>query len=296
MSDIHQTASSWTWIAGEIVPTAAASIGVLDRGFLYGESVFETLRTVERKALFLSDHLMRLRKSASLLGMTCDFDDGWMEQLIDQLLARIPAGEDAVVRITMTRGNRIGGRLDAEGCRSRWIVTATAMQPEKSRPPLHLVISKFRKSPPDVLDPAIKSGNFLSSILAREDAIGRGADDGILLSPEGILTETSCANLFWVRDGEVFTCSRELVLEGITRGCAIRLLESSGIEVIEGLFPELEIRSAQEAFLTSSVTGIVAVASIDGRDLTSDLESSITETLRTQYQQQILTASRGGVR
>jgi branched-subunit amino acid aminotransferase/4-amino-4-deoxychorismate lyase len=102
--------------------------------------------------------------------------------------------------------------------------------------------------------------------------------------------------LFWVRDGAVFTCSQELVLEGITRGCAIQLLESSGIEVIEGLFPELEIRSAQEAFLTSSVTGIVAVASIEGRDLTSGLESSITESLRARYQQQILTASRGGVR
>ncbi len=296
MTDIEPGASSWTWIAGEIVPTASASIGVLDRGFLYGESVFETLRTIDRKGLFLSDHIQRLRNSAIRSGMTVDFDDCWMEQLLDQLLAHIPGDQDAVVRITLTRGDRIDGRLDGEGCRPRLVVTATALAPEKPIPPVHLVISSYRKAPPDVIDPTIKSGNFLSSVRAREDAIGRGADDGILLSPDGILTETSCANLFWVRDGAVFTCSRELVLEGITRAWAIRWLESSGTEVIEGWFPETEIRSAQEAFLTSSVSGIVAVASIDGHDLSSVQESSITTTLISQYQHQIHTSSGGGVR
>ncbi|MEE2856984.1 MAG: aminotransferase class IV [Planctomycetota bacterium] len=296
MSDIHPDASSWTWIDGEIVPTESASIGVLDRGFLYGESVFETLRTVQRMGLFLSDHLQRFRNSASRLGMAVDFDDCWMEQLLDTMLARLPGEVDAVVRITMTRGDRIDGRLDGDGCRPRLIVTVTALAPELPILPVHLVISKYRKAPPEVLDPTIKSGNFLSSVRAREDAIGRGADDGILLSPDGILTETSCANLFWVRDGAVFTCSRDLVLEGITRAWAIRWLQSSGTEVIEGLFPELEIRAAQEAFLTSSVSGIVPVASIDGHDLTSDQQTSIATKLAAQYQHQIHTPPRGSVR
>jgi branched-subunit amino acid aminotransferase/4-amino-4-deoxychorismate lyase len=147
------------------------------------------------------------------------------------------------------------------------------------------MISSQHKTPPGVLDPTIKSGNYLASIRARDEAKAAGADDAVLLSPEGVVTELTCANLFWIIDGIVFTCDDSLVLNGITRAVVIRLLEEQGVEVELGRFGAIELNHANEAFATSSIQGVRAIGTLEGRSLATTAPASICNVLIEQYQQ-----------
>jgi branched-chain amino acid aminotransferase len=284
MSEVTPEAVSWTWLDGQVLPTAEARIGVLDRGFLYGDSVFETLRTIEGRGLFLKEHLDRLRKSLARLEIDFQFKDPWMEQRIDQLVQQ-QIGTEVVLRITVTRGDRIDGALEGSGCQPRLVVMSSPITSDPPSHPLKLVISSRHKTPPAVFDPTIKSGNYLGSIRARDEAKAAGADDAVLLSPDGVVTELTCANLFWITDGTAFTCDDALVLNGITRSVVIRLLEEQGVEVRVGRFSRFELNRAGEAFATSSIQGVRAIGSLEGRSLESDAPASLCKRLIEQYQQ-----------
>lgn len=284
MSVVPPEAIGWTWLDGQVMPTDEARIGVLDRGFLYGDSVFETLRTIEGRGLFLKEHLDRLRKSLANLEIDFDFEDLWMEQRIDQLVQQ-QAGTEVVLRITVTRGDRIDGALEGSGCQPRLVVMSSPISSDPPSHPLNLMISSQHKTPPGVFDPTIKSGNYLASIRARDEAKAAGADDAVLLSPDGIVTELTCANLFWIIDGVAFTCDDALVLNGITRSIVIRLLEEQGVEVKLGRFSEVELNRANEAFATSSIQGVRAIGTVEGRALASTAAASIYHVLIEQYQQ-----------
>lgn len=285
MAEMSPETGDWTWINGQVMPTREARISVLDRGFLYGDTVFETVRTVDGRGLFLDQHLVRLRNSLARMGIDFSFEDQWIEQLIEQLIERQVNATDVVLRITVSRGDRLDGALDGFGCQPKLVLLSSPISTNIASKPLELIVSSHQKTPPEVIDPTVKSGNYLSAIRARDEARVRGADDAVLLSPDGVITELTSANLFWVIDQTVFTCDGDLVLNGITRSIALQLLKEHGIEVREGRFRAIELKRADEAFATSSIQGIRAIGSVDGRALASTDPASICQDLIGKYLQ-----------
>ncbi len=279
---------SWTSIGGEVVDTRLATVSVLDRGFLYGDSVFETLRTHGGNALFLPDHLKRLEESLRRMQFDYTLDDDDVRRQICRLQEKFSPGCDVVVRITVSRGDRIGGSHAPGGCQPRLVIMATEIDEDSTSEPLSLMVARQQKPSPQVLDPRVKCGNYLPSIIARDEALRSGCDEAVLLDGDGVVTEATAANLFWVEDSTVFTCGEDRVLAGITRRSVIDLLESSAIEVVEGSFPLSHLLGAREAFVTASVRGVCAVQSIDGRELSSLDEGSITGRLQELYRAHLL--------
>jgi branched-chain amino acid aminotransferase len=285
-------ALSWTWKDGQVIETSKATVGVLDRGFLYGDSIFETFRTIDGRSLFLPEHLDRFRDGAKKFHIELSHDDEFLKEVIEKVISKHPVGQDSVVRMTLTRGDRVAGEIGFSGCQSRLLVTSTESHFNSTdhHNGIDLVIVAQRKIPPQCLDPMVKNGNYLGSIFARNQAQEVGADDGVLLSPEGVVTEATSANLFWVRDGVVYTCREDLVLAGITRAKVIDLLQLAGISVVEDHFQADHLLAADEVFLTGSVQGVQPVASIDGRALSSCDNGSLTRRCAEGYQDLVAAA------
>ena len=288
MSEATSSPRAGTSIDDEVVATRLATVSVLDRGFLYGDSVFETLRTHGGNALFLSNHLQRLEESLQRLHFQYSLETQDVRRAIGRLQEKFSPGCDVVVRITVTRGDRIDGSHAPAGCQPRLVIMATEIEEDGPPAPLSLMVAKQLKPSPQVLDPRVKCGNYLPSIIARDEALRSGCDEAVLLDGDGIVTETTAANLFWVEDSTVFTCGEDRVLAGITRRSVIDLLEAVDIEVVEGAFPLSHLLSAREAFITASLRGVTAVQSIDGRELSSLDDRSVTARVQEIYRDHLL--------
>ena len=292
------TVSSWTWMDGQVIETSKATVGVVDRGFLYGDSVFETFRTVAGQALFLSDHLDRFRNGAKQFHIELTHDDGFLQDVIHEVVSRIPEGRDSVVRMTLTRGDRVAGQIGISGCDSRLLVTSTEsnFNNDQAGCGIDLIVADRRKIPPQCLDPGVKNGNYLGSILARNEAQEAGADDAVLLSPDGVVTEATSANVFWARNQIVYTCCEDLILAGITRSKVLDLLREAGVSVEEGHFDGGHLLAAEEVFLTGSIQGVQPVATINGRALSSCASGSLTGQCIQDYQGLVAAARTRSVR
>ena len=289
---------SWTWIEGEVMPTTSASIGVLDRGFLYGDSIFETLLARKLQPIFLDDHLQRLREGADRLRLPFEYADDSLREFIDELLTHHPPEQDVVVRITLTRGDRIDGEIGIVSSIPRLVVMSTTVDSstDSRSTGIELLVAKRRKIPPACLDPNVKSGNYLASILARSEAQLAGAEDAIMLSLDGIVTEATSANLFWIADGTVYTCSDDLVLPGITRKKILWLLEDGEIDFETGHYPLEHLLAADEAFLTGSICGVDPIGSIQQRLLRSPQDRSLSRRLQQRYEDLIVAEISGRIR
>lgn len=289
MNQSPENPQSWCWLDGELLASSEARIGILDRGFLYGDSIFETFRTIDGQAIFVEDHLARFRQGADRMDLNLDYDDNSLLEIIYQVISRHPQGEDVVLRITLTRGDRIGGEIGIDSCQSRLVVLSTALDRQviENRAGITVVVVNQNKIPPTCLDPNVKSGNYLGSILARNEAQCSGADDGILLSPEGFVTEATTANLFWIVDGEVFTCSEDLVLAGITRAKVLDILQQEQIRCHQGHYPVDHLMAADAAFLTSSIQGLTPISCLQQRLLGGGDGDVLMRRVERLYQQRI---------
>lgn len=298
MKPSHENPGSWIWLEGQVMATSDASIGVLDRAFLYGDSIFETLLIRNQHPVFLADHVERLRDGADRLEMSVEQDDDSLRQIIDELITYHPAEDDMVVRITLTRGDRIDHDIGTASCRPRLLVMTTTLDTgaKSSASGFEVVVSQRRKIPPACLDPGIKSGNYLGSILARSEANSSGADEAILLSVDGVVTEATTANLFWIVDNTVYSCSDDLVLPGITRSKILNILDEDQIPFETGHFPLEHLLDAEEAFLTGSICGVIPIDTLQNSSLSSSRPDSLTCRLHARYEQLIDVEISGRIR
>jgi len=255
-------------IDGLIVSPEEAAIPVLDHGFLFGDSVYDVIRTRHGRLFLAGPHLARLRASAAALSLPVPIDDGELLRRIDDLIAA--AGNDETyVRVVVTRG--VGElELSPATCDSpRVILIARPLVPPPGRhyeAGIRLSIVARRRTAPNALDPDVKSGNYLNSVLAIVEAKESGADDALLLNSAGHLTESTTANVFFVAGGVVRTPSLHCgLLRGITRGLVLDLLAEAGVRSEEGGYPAADLRHADEAFITSTTRDVVPVGEIDGR-------------------------------
>lgn len=259
---------SFASVNGNVMPAGEARVSVLDNGFVFGDAVYETLRTYAGRPLLLGRHLERLRASAARLGIDVPLADAELRRRLDALLERAAGGE-SFVRLIVTRGvGDISYRFERVQGPTVVMVVRPHEPPgeEPYRDGIPAALVAVRRNSADALDPAIKSCNLLNNILAVREAQARGAVEAILLNARGELAEGASSNLFVVRQGRVSTPPLEAgILAGITREVLLRLGPPVGLPVHEETLHVEALREADEVFFTSSLKEVAPVAAIDGR-------------------------------
>lgn len=247
------------YIDGAWVDAASAAIPIHDRGFLYGDGVFETARLHGGGWFRLSAHLERLAVSARLLGLVIPPADR-LQAIADELVDRNDIAEGSL-RITITRGH-------ADDAPGTLLVTVQPIAEDwQNRAERGWTVATARTRRPSVASvPAeLKSLGRTWSLLARLEARTAGVDDVLLLSAEGYVSEGPSWNIFWRRDDRLFTPSAEAgVLGGITRAAIVEVAPLAGLYVEEGIWRRAELDGADEVFATMSSVGVVSIVELDG--------------------------------
>lgn len=260
-----------------------ATISVFDRGFLYGDSVYETMRTVGDDVLELDAHLDRLRRSAAGISFELPFEAAQIEAALRETVAA--AGNEASrIRVVVTRGAGAIS-LDVRLAESPLLAIIVSPLEVPSREARERGISALLVGREGSIRPGLKTGNYLGNILALRAAHEQGADDAILCNTEGAVAEGATSNLFMVVDGRVCTPSLATgLLAGITRGTVMALVEGElGLPVAARTILVEELRGADELFLTSSVRGVMAVTTLDGERVGDGSAGPVTRRVFEAY-------------
>jgi branched-chain amino acid aminotransferase len=255
------------WIDGTVVEGSQARIPVTDHGFLYGDGIFEGIRLYSRRIFRFDDHLARLAVGARCLALTIPGGIEAVRRIVIDT-ARAHGRDDAYLRLIVSRGEGSLG-VDPTTCKDPRIVCIAdqvRLYPEeKVQSGIALVTSSLRRPAPDVLDPRVKSLNYLNSALAKLEARRQGADEALLLNGAGRVVEASVANVFAVRAGRLLTPpASDGALEGLTRATVLELAGEQRVPAEERSLGRFDLIAAEEVFLTGSGAGIVAVGSLDG--------------------------------
>ena len=251
-------------IDGTISDAEQARVLVLDRGFLYGDSIYEVIRTYEGRPFALDEHLARFERSAASMDIPLPERDG----LVAEIERTLQAGgnEESYCRIIVTRGN---GPLTLDPATARDPMTVIVVKAFEPFPEamfeqgIRVAIPSIRRNLRSAVDPAIKSGNYLNSILALGEARRAGYDDALMLDVEGRVTEATTSNVFAVRDGVLCTPRLETgILEGVTRGLVLQLAQARGMRCEAcDLYPD-DLVAAEEVMLTSTLREAMAVVAV----------------------------------
>ncbi len=251
------------YLNGEFVERDAATISAFDRGLLYGDGLFETVRAYGGVPFALNEHLDRMAGSAAFLGILFP-GKAVLVEAVGELIDRNGLA-DAYVRITLTRGEHTGTLVPDPSARPTLLVEARPLQPYPDALYRHgadVVISAHRHESSSPIR-AHKTANYLPNILAKQEAAERGALEVVLLDPAGIVCECATSNLFCVIDGVLHTPPLDLnILPGITRRTVMGLARKAGVDVREERFTADILRSASEVFLTNSLMELLPVRSI----------------------------------
>lgn len=278
------------WIDDEIVEGSEARIPVTDHGLLYGDGIFEGIRVYRNRVFRLDAHMQRLATAAR--GIALELPGG-IAAVRAAVLATVRAfgEEEAYVRLIVTRGEGSLG-VDPTTCsqpRLICIVDHVRIYPPEMRARgLDLVTSSLRRPSPDVLDPRIKSLNYLNNAMAKLEAKQAGADEALMLNAQGTVAEASVANVFVVRDGVLLTPPAiDGALEGITRATVMELAASLGFPVREQTLGRFDFFAAEEAFLTGSGAGLVPIRSLDSRPIGSGARGPVFEKLELAFSEAV---------
>ena len=269
------------FLNGNFVPEEQAVISVFDRGFLYGDGLFETMLVHHSRPFRWAQHLERLRHGAELLRLRLPFSVEDLRREADELIRRnrMPT---AFLRLTLSRGVGLRGYSIEQAHQPSLVMSLHPTAPvDPSQPPRwRLVTSSIRMPARDPLA-TIKTCSKLPQILARTEAEEAGADEALLLNTDGQVAEAASSNLFWIENGTVCTTPLEAgVLAGVTRAVVRELCPSRNVPGREkSVLPE-ELRHAEGVFLTMSTLGIVEVVRLDGDELPV---SPLVATIRAAY-------------
>lgn len=251
------------FLNGRFMPEAEAVVPVNDRGFMYGDGLFETLRICQGRPFRMAQHLERMTRGADFLKIKCPFTprdlQGFAGQLIEQ--NRLP---EAILRVTLTRGpGERGYAPKAEG-RPTVVMTLHAVRPPELPVQWSLVTSSYRILAADPLS-SFKTLNKLAHVLARGEALEQGADEALLLNSNGEVAEATSGNLFWVYQDAICTVpTGRGVLPGITRAVVLEICQALGLTTNKRVIKPEALRNSEGIFITQSALGIVPVAAFNG--------------------------------
>jgi branched-chain amino acid aminotransferase len=277
-------------INGNIVGPEEANISVFDRGFLFGDSIYEVTLTYDGVLYKIDEHLDRLWESASRLDMPISIS---RKQLTYQMLKTLKAlnEERAYIRVVITRGEGEIG-LDPKLAIKNNLVIITKKLPQNPtwwyESGVEMIVASVLRNPKESIDPAIKSGNYLNNVLAYQQAKKQGAFDAIMLNADKMVTEGTTSNIWIVKEGKLKTPPLAAgLLSGITRKTVLALAKENKIPVEEANFSPDELKSADECFLTSSTKELVPITKIDEISIGSGTPGDLTKRLHKIYHRHV---------
>ena len=278
------------WYDGELVPWRNATTHVLTHTLHYGMGVFEGVRaynTPQGTAIFrLQAHTDRLFDSAHIMGMKIPFSKDEINEAT-RAAVRENNLESAYIRPMVFYGSEAMG-LRASGLKTQVIVAAWSwgayMGDEALQAGIKVRTSSFTRHHVNIsMTRAKANGNYINSMLALQEAISGGADEAMLLDPEGYVAEGSGENIFLVRNGVIYTPEVTSCLNGITRNTILTLAAEHGLEVVEKRITRDEVYIADEAFFTGTAAEVTPIREVDGRQIGAGRRGPITEKLQTAY-------------
>jgi len=273
-------------VNGKITDQANAVVSVFDHGFLYGEGVYETLRTYSGQPFLFDRHMRRLRKSASMLSLSVPAANEEIDRRFRETMKAVglgTQGREAYLRILVTRG--IGElTYDPAACGDPTIVIIAKPHVD---PPVDafergvmVALVDIVRNHPGSVNPLIKSNNLLNNALAMQEAFRRGAFEGVMRNYRGELAECTTANLFVVKDGEALTPPLDAgLLAGITREYLFEVGRDTGIAVREQTLRDADLLGADEAFLTSTTRELVPIVRVDNHTIGEGVPGPVTKGL-----------------
>jgi len=278
-------------INGTIGTPDQVKISVLDRGLLFGDSVYEVTRTYNRRPCLIHEHLDRLYQSTARIGITmpCNRSEltGQMQKSLDAFFSK--GAREAYIRIIVTRGEgEIGLDPDyAEHPNLIIIVREQKQNPESwYQQGVKLVIADILRNPPRSMDPSVKSGNYLNNLMAFMQAKEQAAFEAVMLNEKGMVTEGTTSNIWLVKNNIIKTPPLEAgLLSGITRQAVLIQARKNGYVVREENFLPQELYSADEVFITSSTRELVPVYQIDEHKIDNNVPGSMTLKLLKLYRE-----------
>jgi branched-chain amino acid aminotransferase len=284
---------------GTIVPPSAARVSVFDRGFLYGDSIYEVIRTYGGTPFELEAHLVRLCHSGERIGLEPKWDRRRTAAEIGRTLEASRGGDapdpaaapwnvgERYLRVVMTRGAGEIGLDPALAVDPVALVIAQALSAPPARAYAEGVpaaIVGLRRASPLAIDPSAKTGSHLPNVLALREARAAGAYEAFLLDDDGFVTEGSSSNVFAVRGGKVLTPPLAGgILEGVTRGVVLRLARGIGISAEEAPLRAEDLEGADEVFLTSTIREIVPIVRLGSRRVGSGRPGPLTTRLHQAF-------------
>lgn len=282
------------WFDGEMIPWRDARVHVLTHTLHYGMGVFEGVRayeTVKGPGIFrLHDHTDRLYRSAHIMNMEIPYSK---EELNEAQLECVRKNNlpHAYLRPMVFYGSE-GMGLRAENLQVHVIVAAwewpAYMTPEALEQGIKVRTSSYTRHHVNIsMCKAKANGHYINSMLALQEALSGGAEEALLLDPEGYVAEGSGENIFVVRDGVIYTPELTSCLDGITRSTVISLADELGYEVIEKRITRDEVYVADEAFFTGTAAEVLPINELDGRKIGAGKRGSVTEQLQKLYFDQV---------
>ena len=274
--------STWIYLNDRIVPEEQARISVFDRGFLYGDGVFETVRVYDGRPVWLGRHLARLAHSCRQINLATPSPEKHWQAVFQKIIDKNRL-DHAVIRLTISRG-----RGSSDTCPEPTVVLfprpLPQVTPSQRRNGVPVTITTIRRPSPLSYPTQAKTLNYLNNLLAKQEAVERGAFEGLLLTTEGHLAECSMSNVFFMKNRRLHTPSLACgVLPGITRAVMLEAAPALGLQIEEGCYLPEFLYEADECFLTSSGIGILPIETIDGRRFQKPASRSWVETLQTRY-------------
>ena len=284
------------YVEGRISSADEAVVPVYDHGFLYGEGVYETLRTYNRVPFLYDRHIRRLRSSARHLHLDVPFDDATLLTWIDQTVRAAGDLNEAYIRVLLTRGvGELTYDIKATPKPSLVIIVKPLDEPSKrlEEEGVQISLVSILRNHPGSVNPLIKSNNLLNNALAMQEAYRRGGEEGLMLNYRGEISECSQANFFMVRGGVALTPrSAAGLLEGVTRAFLFEVGQDVGVQVREETLHPADLDSAEEVFITSTTRELTPVVRIDDRVVGTGKPGPVTSTLLDGYRRRAMELTR----
>jgi branched-chain amino acid aminotransferase len=274
------------YINGKLYDKEAATISVYDHGLLYGDGVFEGIRSYGGKVFRLKEHLDRLWCSAKAIWLSIPISKDQMARAIEDTLATNGI-QDGYIRVVVTRGSGTLG-LDPNKCSNPQVIVITdhiSLYPEEFyQKGLEIITVSTQRNHPAALSPRIKSLNYLNNILAKIEGLQAGCIEALMLNHKGEVAECTGDNIFVARNGRLLTPPNEAgILEGITRDAVIGLAREAGIEVREVPLLKHDVYIADECFLTGTAAEVIPVVKVDSRTIGDGRPGPITRDMIARF-------------
>lgn len=283
-----RNADALIYLNGELVRRPDAKVSIFDGGFVVGDGVWEGLRLHRGALLFLDEHLERLYWGAARIRLDIGLDRAALVREIRRTLEANGMHDGVHLRVMVTRGEKAAPNQDPRNAIGRATIAIVAEwklpSPRILSDGISLHTVSIRCTPADMFDMRLNSHSRLNLIGALLEAIDAGADEALMLDPQGFVSSCNATNFFFVSRGTVMTSKGDFCFNGVTRGNIIKLCQQHGVPLLLGDFAPEQARAADEAFVTGTFGGITPVREIDGRTLPSSLPGPVTQLVRALYE------------